>query len=371
MNLMLASRAYHPFRNMSALKLAALANLVTIVVAELIAVTTWYSMYGVFGPAVLITAAITFIASALPLITVVIYMIKKQETTTRELVYSKAKLKTLAASVLNEKERQLTVTAGQLSKAIDDVVSANHAKSHCLGLMSHELRTPLNTIIGYAEAMQKETFGPIGNVKYREYADDIHTSGSYLLAVAEVILELYYIETGNNKLSEDRVEIAELLQEVDALVRDVADGYDIHLRFAIADDVAAIWADAVKLKQILIHLITNAIKYSAPGSECGVEVRLGLAGRIEFAVVDSGVGVAVQDLPQKLPQSGPDAGPMDPYMRTSTGLGLPLCQALAEMHGGALLMAQEPDRGSRVTVILPATRVIQTMANQPALSVVG
>jgi PAS domain S-box-containing protein len=239
--------------------------------------------------------------------------------------------------------------------ARDSAEAASRAKSEFLANMSHELRTPLNAVIGFSEIMKNEIFGPVGE-RYREYVQNIHASGNHLLSLINDVLDLSKVEAHKFKLSEDLVDLDALLDECLSSVRVAADKGHIALAHGGDPATPLVVCDERAVRQVMLNLLSNAIKFTPPGGT--VSTRLGCTndGDIEFAVADSGIGIAPNDLdrimqPFEQVQSG--------FTRTrpGTGLGLALSRRFVELHGGSIAITSELGRGTTVTVRLPASRI--------------
>lgn len=239
--------------------------------------------------------------------------------------------------------------------------AANRAKSEFLANMSHELRTPLNAIIGFSEVILKDSFGPIGNDRYSEYVNDIHESGHHLLALINDILDLAKIEAGKLELHEEQVDIGETVAACLSLIGARAEENGLQLTDDIDADHAGLVADARKLKQILINLLSNAIKFTPAGGSVRVRTRVEKNGDLAIAVIDTGIGMAPEDVPKALSPFVQIDGKLDRKYQ-GTGLGLPLAKSLVELHGGTLEMKSAVDRGTTAIARFPANRVNKAAA---------
>lgn len=238
---------------------------------------------------------------------------------------------------------------------------ADRTKSEFLANMSHELRTPLNAIIGFSETIQRQTFGPVGSPKYIEYIDDINQAGRHLLQVINDILDLSKIEAGEVKLHEEVVEVSKVVESCLILVKERAKMSGVKLNFNIADDLAPLYADERMLKQILINLLSNAIKFTRAGGEIELKAWSRPNAGYVFQVTDTGIGIALNDIPLALSQFKQVDGDLNRRFE-GTGLGLPLSKSLTEMHGGSLDLQSQIGVGTTVTVRFPAERIVLKMA---------
>lgn len=262
-----------------------------------------------------------------------------------------------AANEANERQgRELVEIAEELSAARDDAEAANHAKSEFLAHMSHELRTPLNAILGFSEIIKLETFGPVGNTRYREYASDILESGQHLLGIINDILDLSKVESGLEELDEDVVDISDVIHSIEILVRGRAERGGVKLDSEIGQLLPPMRADQRKLKQILINLVSNAVKFTEPGGTVTQRAWHDPAGGHVLQVRDTGVGMAPEDIPKALSQFG-QVRDVVGQSHEGTGLGLPLAQALVELHGGEFRIESAVGVGTTVTARFPPGRV--------------
>ncbi len=243
---------------------------------------------------------------------------------------------------LEEAQRKLEMQGADLVRLADDLLIArdearasDRAKSEFLAAMSHELRTPLNAIIGFSEIIKNETFGPVGNVKYREFTSDIHESGQHLLDLINDILDLSKIESGTDELYEEMIEIPEVIRSALKLAGRRAEQGGIKLELNIPDRLPALRADERKLKQILVNLLSNAVKFTDAGGEVRLRTWCRMDSGHVFQIVDTGIGIAPEDIRKVFSRFGQVDGELNRQYK-GTGLGLPLAKALVEQHGGVL-----------------------------------
>ena len=245
-----------------------------------------------------------------------------------------------------------------LAQARDAAVFANHAKSQFLAHMSHEIRTPLNAILGFSEIVGDELLGPVSPPKYREYAQDIHTSGRHLLELINDILDLAKIEAGKLEIHDGDVDVAHAVASSLRFVKERAANAGISLKTEIAADLPVLRADERMAKQMLINLLTNAVKFTGKGGEVTVLAAFDGRGALRLSVRDTGVGIAAEDIPRIMESFG-QVGNTRAGVTEGTGLGLPLVKAMIEMHGGTLELDSEVDVGTTVTIRFPPERIAE------------
>lgn len=240
----------------------------------------------------------------------------------------------------------------ELIRAMEAAEIANKSKSEFLANMSHELRTPLNAIIGFSEIMKNEMFGAIGNDHYTAYARDIHESGMHLLYVINDILDLSKIEAGKLSIALSEVNLAEAIDASMRLMRQTASDSNVMIEPRLAEDLPVISADLRMLKQMLMNLVSNAIKFTPSGGRIRITAARAGADHVKIAVVDTGVGISPEDLPRVL-EPFVQAENATPSQEMGTGLGLPLTKSLAELHGGTFQLWSRVGFGTRAVLRLP------------------
>lgn len=260
---------------------------------------------------------------------------------------------------LKDNEAKLIDLAGDLKIARDEAQAANRAKSHFLAAMSHELRTPLNAILGFSELIKGEAFGPVGNARYREYVEDIHSSGQHLLDLINDVLDLSKIESGETELYQEAIDIELLVRSAVRLVRQRAEKGRIELNVDLREGLPRLWADRRKVTQILVNLLSNAIKFTEPAGRVTLKARCREDGEFVFQVIDTGIGMAPADVPKALAQFTQVDSDLNRKFE-GTGLGLPLTKAIAELHGGSLELRSELGVGTIATVRFPNRRIAPT-----------
>jgi signal transduction histidine kinase len=244
-----------------------------------------------------------------------------------------------------------------LEVAKEGAERANRTKSDFLANMSHELRTPLNAVIGFADMIAQQLFGPVGSDRYREYAELIRMSGVHLLDVISDILDLAKVEANRIVLDDDEVDVPAVLRTCATLVATRAEQAGVIVRVEAPADIPSVIADELRLKQIVLNLASNAVKFSSKGGEVRLSVRLGENGGLAIAVSDRGCGMTDQEVALALEPFG-QVNSAVAKSKEGTGLGLPLARRLTEIHGGTLLIDSKPGKGTIVTVSIPPHRVL-------------
>jgi signal transduction histidine kinase len=226
-----------------------------------------------------------------------------------------------------------------------------------LAKVSHEVRTPLNSIIGFTELMLQERMGPIGNTRYRGYVEDIHQSGLYALSLLNDLLDISKIEAGKFELNFTAVDVAELVEDCAASMQPLAKRARIVLRTSLAPDLPTVVADPRRLKQILLNLLTNAIKFTKEGGQVIVSGTT-VDGELRLRVRDNGVGMTKDEIAFAMqPFHQLDTAPRK---QTGTGLGLPVTKALVDANRARLVLTSEPGVGTSADVIFPAERLFRS-----------
>jgi signal transduction histidine kinase len=231
---------------------------------------------------------------------------------------------------------------------------ASRVKVEFLAKISHELRTPLNAIIGFSELMMRDKRG-LANEQYRSYISDIHSSGRHLLDIINDILDFAKAEAGQLVLFESNVDVQQVAQAIERLLGPRARDSGVDLKIRIPADLPLIWCDERKLKQMLLNLVSNAVKFTPAGGFVEISARLDLEGYV-VAVRDSGIGIAEDDLSRV----------MEPFVQAETtlsrrqegtGLGLALVKSMIEIHGGRLRLESALGNGTSAELVFPAERI--------------
>jgi two-component system cell cycle sensor histidine kinase PleC len=251
---------------------------------------------------------------------------------------------------LEQQSQRLADLAEKYSREKTRAEAANRSKSEVLANMSHELRTPLNAIIGFSEVMEQQIFGPITTPKYVDYARDIHRSGQYLLDVINDILDMSKIEAGRIKLEVARFDLVAMIEDALRMIapRALEGGVKIARAVPASLDITA---DRRALKQVLINILANGVKFTPEGGQVRVAVR-GLSGATEIAISDTGIGIEASELP-KLGRPFEQVENQFTKTRSGSGLGLAISKSLVELHDGTIEFDSEPGRGTTVTILIP------------------
>lgn len=254
-----------------------------------------------------------------------------------------------------QRSRETLTLAQEREAMIDDLTRANHAKTQFLANMSHELRTPLNAILGFSELMKTEAFGAHGSPKYLEYAIDINSSGAHLLDLINDLLDGARVDAGNYVPADEVFALTALFDESARLVAGRAAEKNLTLRPARPCE-AELRADRRGMKQVLINLLANAVKFTPAGGNITLDAVREADGGLRIEVADDGPGIDAADLPRIFESFGqgrhdvaqPDRG---------VGLGLAIVRGILTAHGGTIEARSAPGQGTTMLVRLPPDRV--------------
>jgi PAS domain S-box-containing protein len=235
--------------------------------------------------------------------------------------------------------------------------AANAAKSAFLANMSHELRTPLNAIIGFSDVMEAEMFGPVTEPHYREYINHIGGSGRHLLGIINDILDLSRVEAGRAELDEKDLDLHALADDCLAFFAEQAHEKAIRIENHIPEHLPALRADERKVKQILLNLVSNAVKFVPPRGRIALEAAMEDGEGMKLFVSDTGPGIKADEIPRLMEPFTQAEGYMV-RQNEGTGLGLPLAKAFAELHGGTLDLHSRVGEGTTATIYFPLERIL-------------
>ena len=233
---------------------------------------------------------------------------------------------------------------------------ANKAKSEFLANMSHELRTPLNAIIGFSDILKRQLFGNLGDPRYSEYVTDINDSGNHLLAIINDILDLAKAEAGKLTLQEEDIDLVRCLDDAMRMCRGRAVTAGVNLNFANASESIYAHVDERLIRQIVLNLLTNAIKFTNEGGKVTLSIVAEAGHDILIEVQDTGIGIAPQDIARVI-RPFEQVETVLSRSHGGTGLGLPLTSKLTELHGGTFDIQSQVGKGTTVIVRLPAERL--------------
>jgi two-component system cell cycle sensor histidine kinase PleC len=237
---------------------------------------------------------------------------------------------------------------------------ANLAKSRFLATMSHELRTPLNAILGFSEVMKAELFGAHAVPSYKEYSEDIHSSGQHLLMLINEILDLSRVEAGRYELKEESVALVDVVEECRHLLAMRAKNRGIGVVQSLDDALPRIWADERAVRQVTLNLLSNAIKFTPQGGSVTIKVGWTRSGGQYLSIRDTGPGIPEEEIPVVLSSFG--RGTLaQKNADEGTGLGLPIVKGLVELHGGEFKLLSKVREGTEVIVIFPPERVMNAL----------
>jgi len=248
---------------------------------------------------------------------------------------------------------ELEETRDEALKKRFEAETANASKTAFLANMSHELRTPLNAILGFSEIISQECFGPVGSARYREYAGDIHSSGAHLLSLINDLLDVAKIEAGRMDIAPHPLDPARVFDVALKLINTKAREKSQTLAITVEPSAPPLYADERAVKQMLINLVSNAVKFTPMGGRIDVVGGRSASGDFQIMVRDNGPGIPRDKLDTIFSPFSQVDNRFD-RQAGGTGLGLALVKGLAELHGGRAWLESEFGRGCSVFVSLPA-----------------
>jgi signal transduction histidine kinase len=288
-------------------------------------------------------------ASALALVVTSAQADERQRTTQLALGAAEDEIRTLENEI-----RDLRTSFERTAKR--EAQNAAAAKADFLAKVSHEIRTPLNSMIGFAEVIMAERFGPVGNDRYREYLKDMLEAGTQMVSLLNDLLDLSKIESGQLDLTFANVDLNDVTQQCVAIAQQQANRARIIIRSALAPNPLHVMADARSLRQIVLTLLSNAIKFTGPGGQVIVSTAISDGGEAVLRVRDNGVGMREQDIDAVLyPFQQTTTSPS--WSSSGTGLGLPLTKALAEANRANFTIKSGPNAGTLVEITFPSARL--------------
>jgi signal transduction histidine kinase len=245
----------------------------------------------------------------------------------------------------------------ELTNARRTAEKASTAKSEFLAKISHEIRTPLNAIIGFSEVMMDERFGPIGSERYRQYLKDIHAAGGHLISLLNDLLDLSKIEAGKLELTFVNVNLNDLVQQCVAIMQQQANRERVIIRTSLHSNLPQIVADARAMRQIMLNLLSNSIKFTGAGGQVIISTAQTDEREVVLRVRDTGSGMSEKELQIAL-EPFRQVATVTHWDAGGTGLGLPITKALAEANQAHFRITSRVDDGTLAEVIFPASRVL-------------
>jgi two-component system cell cycle sensor histidine kinase PleC len=273
---------------------------------------------------------------------------------------------TTLATLEARAEKDALIGELEQAKAISDEArhraeAANVAKSRFLAQMSHELRTPLNAILGFSEVMKSEIFGGHAVPVYKDYSADIHNSGVHLLNLINEILDLSRIEAGRYELNEEAVALVHVVADCHHLLKLRASSRGITIHEVFEQGMPRLWGDERAIRQIVLNLLSNSIKFTPQGGEIWLKVGWTASGGQYLSVKDNGSGIAENEIPIVLASFGQGSNSIK-SAEQGAGLGLPIAKSLIDMHGGTFTLKSKIRIGTEVIITFPPERVMSALA---------
>lgn len=263
------------------------------------------------------------------------------------------------AQLFHDYHSWLEAQTEELKEARNAAEALSQSKSEFLAMMSHELRTPLNAIIGFSDLMRQEYSKSLPIEQVQGYADDIHASGNYLLALINDILDMSKIEAQRYELHENEIELSSLLDQSLVLVKRLAEQKAIAINMPSQD--YTLHVDTRALTQVVVNILSNAIKFSEPGTSILIDTQENEAGNLSLSITDQGFGMSHEDIRKALEPFGQAKEAYLSDTSKGTGLGLNISESLMKLHEGSLTIRSSPGEGTTVSLNLPADRVVSRL----------
>jgi signal transduction histidine kinase len=262
-----------------------------------------------------------------------------------------------AVAVAEPQPASPAVPEEDLVSRLEEAESKSQAKSDFIARLSHEMRNPLNAIIGFSDIMDQARFGALGDARYESYVRDIRTSAEHLMSLVSDLLDLSRIEAGQLKLAFEAVDIESLIEDCVRLMQPEAGRFGVTLGLAVPVHLPNLLADRRSMRQVLINLISNALKFTADGGHVTVAAEMDAGGEITLKVSDTGIGMSRGEVQLALEPFGQVIGPLQRH-RQGTGLGLPIAKALTEANRAEFHIRSEPRRGTKVEIVFASDRTV-------------
>ena len=272
---------------------------------------------------------------------------------------------TMLATMMARAEKDALIGELEQAKAVSDdarrrAEGSNIAKSQFLAQMSHELRTPLNAILGFSEVMKNEIFGTHAVPAYKDYSNDIHSSGQHLLGLINEILDLSRIEAGRYELNEEPVSLANVVEDCHHLLKLRAQNRGITVHEMFEPELPRLWADERALRQVCLNLLSNAIKFTPSGGEIWLKVGWTASGGQYMSCKDTGPGIPEEEVQVVLSSFGQGSNAIK-SAEQGAGLGLPIAKSLVDMHGGTFTLKSKLRIGTELIATFPPERVMAAL----------
>jgi signal transduction histidine kinase len=240
-------------------------------------------------------------------------------------------------------------------------IAAEDAQFAAITTVAHDIRAPLGAIVSLANVMESETFGPLGDNRYKQYSSDIVRTGLFLVDLSRKVLDVARLRSGEIEISEETLQVSAILDEAASLVANQAAQRSLHIKTQAKTANVLLRADKTLVLQMLVNLLSNAIKYSREGRYIGLEAHEHQEGTLDFTIIDQGIGMSEDEVALALKPFGRIDGQSD-YNDDGIGLGLSLVQQLMALHGGRLLIESQRGIGTAATLRFPLFRIMKDAA---------